>query len=121
MGNTAERVEQIPPEQQTLYLLFVGRTRRMTQDAAFGGMQWVQGQNLGEILRGSGTERTSGGRSRPRKTERVVRARIESLEVHQTKSAFERLLLIRKLEISCSGRRLDDPLSQKIDTQKTKS
>ena len=55
----------------------------MTQDAAFGGMQWVQGQNLGEILRGSGTERTSGGRSRPRKTERVVRARIESLEVHQ--------------------------------------
>ena len=30
------------------------------------------------IRRGSGAERTSGGRPRPRKTERVVRARIES-------------------------------------------
>ena len=96
MGNTAERVEQIPPEQQTLYLLFVGRTRRMTQYAAYGGMQWVQGQNLGEILRGSGTERTSGGRSRPRKTERVVRARIESLEVHQKILCFFFLLHERK-------------------------
>jgi hypothetical protein len=38
MGNTAERLEQISPEQQTLNLLFVGRTRRMTQDAASGGM-----------------------------------------------------------------------------------
>ena len=35
--------------------------------------------------RGSGVERTSGGRPRPRKTERVVRARIESLMVHQQK------------------------------------
>ena len=35
------------------------------------------------IRRGSGTERTSGGRSRPRKTERVVRARIESLFLRQ--------------------------------------
>ena len=35
------------------------------------------------IRRGSGAERTSGGRSRPRKTERAVRARIESHHLHQ--------------------------------------
>ncbi len=35
------------------------------------------------IRRGIGTERTSGGRPRPRKTERAVRARIESLSLRQ--------------------------------------
>ena len=35
------------------------------------------------IRRGIGTERTSGGCPRPRKTERVVRARIESLPLRQ--------------------------------------
>ena len=37
---------------------------------------------------GIGVERTSGGRPRPRKTERVVRARIESLPLRQQKTHF---------------------------------
>ena len=39
------------------------------------------------IRRGNGTEQTSGGRLRPWKTERVVRARIESHHLHQARKA----------------------------------
>ena len=69
--------------QLTPNLLFVGRTRRMTQYTAFAVCSGSRVKIFCEDFEGSGSEWQSGGLSEPRKTERVVRARIESLEVHQ--------------------------------------
>ena len=79
--------------QLTLNLLFVGRTRRITQYTEEYPIPTIlpfifryavgPGSKSKRILRGSGAERTSGGCSRPWKTERAVRARLESLKVHQ--------------------------------------
>ena len=58
------------------------------------------------IRRGIGTEQTSGGRLRPRKTERAVRARIESHHLHQVASAtnvFIENRIKRNETDSCKG------------------
>ena len=104
--------------QLTLNLLFVGRTRRITQYTEDYPILTVlpfffryavgPGSKSKRILRGSGAERTSGGCSRPRKTERAVRARLESLKVHQgpftdlfsfhiTPCAFDYMLHFRQI------------------------
>ena len=53
--------------------------------------------------RGNGTERTSGGRPRPWKTERVVRARIESRRFDQVKKDMplrQSLFFVRRLSFN---------------------